>query len=144
MISVTIDNLANSQLTYDLITHINSNKLNWPIYYRNISPSIMKVDGMIDNFSNLAGYNGKILCFELSTVQILSNVCNGNIDIYLYLYDLEWLYRPINYFDTISILRKTKLACRSDSHQKNIENFSDIKASICKEMKEVEQWITQN
>lgn len=144
MIAINLDNLANSELNYDLINYININKKNWPIFYKNIVPPLMNIDGFVSNFSDLSGYNGKVLSFDLSSLQTAKNICNGNAEFYIYLYDLEWLYKPLNYFYVIDTLKNTKIACRSEIHQKNIENYCNIEATICKNMKEVEQWITQN
>lgn len=144
MPAISIDNLANSQLTYDLIKYINENKKNWPIYYKNITPSVMNVDGFICNFSNLSQYHGKVLCFDIPTLQIVSNICHGKVEFYLYLYDLEWLYKPMNYFEVVNILNLAKIACRSKIHQENIRNYVNKTAIVCQNMKEVDEWITQN
>jgi len=74
--------------------------------------------------SHLASYQGVVIATSLELAEMCLKV-SSNIDIYLYIWELDWLDNPV-YFDTaMSIIRdeRIKILARSQSHADCIENF---------------------
>ena len=76
------------------------------------------------NIAFFSEYHGTAIATTLEEANIILQTSN-NTNKYLYLWNLEWLNKPINYTAALDILLnpELKLIARSDSHAKVIENF---------------------
>lgn len=89
----------------------------------------IKPNFSIMNSFYLPHYSGHVICSSIETLKVALKT-HGNYNIYLYLWDLEWLRDGGNFenYKVISDNRVT-LISRSESHSKIIENFSNRKVN---------------
>jgi hypothetical protein len=126
-ISFIVNNLSNSELSYDLISSINKNsQYSSAIFFQNNLPSIMQPECLTMNITGLSGSTGVAVAFDLESAAILSQT-NTKTTNYLYLYDLEWLFRPINYIATRTLMDEFTVLARSEDHANVISNFLNKK-----------------
>lgn len=95
------------------------------IFYTNLSSPMLDIPFAIMNIYNITHYyNGPCVATDLETAKILTKT-NNRLDRYFYVYDLEWLRKPIPYEAALEVMRNDdlKLIARSNSHKKLIENY---------------------
>ncbi len=126
-IGFVVNNLGNSELTYDLIKEINNNSdVSSNIFFQNHLPPIIIPECLSMNISGLSGFRGKAVAFDLQSAAIIDET-NCKTENILYLYNLEWLHNIINYKLCLDLLNKFKIYARSQSHKAVIENFTGRK-----------------
>ena len=78
--------------------------------------------------SFLVSYNGILISTTLAEAESSLKLPNKS-DRYLYLWDLEWLERSVDFDKAVEILRdeKLKVIARSKAHAQIIESFANIK-----------------
>ena len=137
-----VNNLGNSELSYDLLKFIENKKLNTCIFFQNTLPPIISPKCMVMNITGLSGFTGTAIATDLDSAMVLHNN-NSNTDNWIYLYDLPWTHSVIDYETCLFLLKNFKIITRSDSHKKNLENFtsrSDI--YLAKNMDELYKCLT--
>lgn len=130
-IAALLNNLSISQNSYNMIKSFNQlsgNQNNVCCFYHNLSsPPVEPLFAMM-NIYYLNLFKGSVIATSLHTAQTLLNL-NTKVNKYLYLWDLEWLTRPVRYEHALNILtnKDLKIIARSESHAKVIENFCNKK-----------------
>lgn len=107
------------------------------IFYKNIHSTT--VPTFMSHICNLPGFHGNIVVFDIDTLLTVRSLCLGKVDIYLYLYDIDWLYKQMNYIELRNILKDMKIYCRSNNHKKIIDNLMDDNVAIVEES--LEEWL---
>ena len=122
-IGCVVNNLANSEINYQMIKFFNQNKNYSPyIFICNHITPIINPEFYTGNITTLSNFNNKVIVFDLECLDLVkSSKING--DIYIYLQEMEWLYKNINYEKAISLLSNVKIAVRSDSHKNIVSNY---------------------
>lgn len=127
-ISAIVKNLSASQKNYFLIKEFNKLSLNpknsCSVFVEQIGVAVTKPLFSCPNIAFFSGYNGVAISTTLEETIVMLKTSN-NCDMYLYLWDIEWINKPVQYEQVIDILTNSKLniIARSESHAKIIENF---------------------
>jgi hypothetical protein len=137
-----VNSIGNSELSHDLLKFIEDKKINTCIFFQNNIPPIIPPQCTVMNITGLSGFTGTAVATDLDSAVILYNN-NSNTDNWIYMYDLPWTHAVIDYEKSLSLLKDFKLIARSETHKKNIENFtgrSDI--YLAKNMDELYKCLT--
>lgn len=132
-----VDNLSNSELSYDLIYNINESKNeSYSIFFQNHMPPIIQPECLTMNINGLSSATGIAVAFDLASAMIIKNT-NCNSEKVLYLYNMEWLYNALDYILVREILDNFKIFVRSESHANIVKNFiGNNQVYIAESMKE--------
>jgi hypothetical protein len=129
-ISFVVNNLSNSELSYELISAVNKNSdCSNAIFFQNNLPSVIQPECLTMNITGLSGSKGKAVAFDLESAAILLQT-NTKTTNYLYLYDLEWLFKPINYVVARQLMDNFTVFARSEDHASVISNFLNKKVEV--------------
>lgn len=127
-ISAIVKNLNASQKNYFLIKEFNKISANpnfsCSIFVEQVGIPVTKPLFSCPAIAFFSGYKGKSIATTLEeTVTMIRTATNS--DMFLYLWDLEWLNNPVVYEQALLILLNDNLRiiARSESHAKIIENF---------------------
>lgn len=76
----------------------------------------------------LESYEGMAIATNLKDADSILKIAGG-ADAYLYLWDLPWNYRSVDFEDSVKIMRddRLKIIARSKSHAQAIESFCNKK-----------------
>lgn len=141
--SFVVNNLSNSELSYSLIRAINNNSnFSNNIFFQNNLPPIIQPECLTMNLTGLSGMTGKTVSFDLECASIVDSA-NINTENYIYLYDLEWLYKPINYIQAKNLMNKFTIFARSETHASVISNFLDKEVRVVSSVEELFKCLTQ-
>jgi hypothetical protein len=127
-IAFIIDNLANSQVSYDLVSFVNgftkrSNDYNPVIFFQNNLPPVISPACMSMNISGLSGFTGTAVAIGLDSMDMLYKN-NSRTDNWVLFWDIQWLDAVVDFCACINILKDFKIVARSESHRKIIKNFT--------------------
>lgn len=127
-IGFVVNNLSNSELAYDLLKTLhdrsgNSNDEAYYIFYQNITPPVMSLPCLGMNITGLSNFTGKAIALNIDSANVLMSN-NSPTENYLYLWDIPWLGGVINYQACVELLKRFKIFVRSESHKKNVMNFT--------------------
>lgn len=123
-----INDLSISQKSFYLIKEFNR-----CIDNTDVSTGVFHIRGSVPPVEPLFGcksvgflnsYHGVLIATTLEEAEIALNTSN-NSKKFLYLWDLDWLRKPVMFMPAMHILRddRLKIIARSTSHAKVIENF---------------------
>ena len=127
-ISAIVDNLGPSQKNFYMIKEFNkaamSKDMSMSAFYNTPSIPVTQPHFSCRNISFLSGCSGVAIATSLVTAETLLKSHN-NSDKYLYLWDIDWLTRSVNFQVACDILldNRLKLIARSDSHATVINHF---------------------
>lgn len=127
-IGFVVKDLGNSEVYYDLIKEIGqrseqTNKINSCIFFQNLVPNLMIPYCMTMNITGLSNFMGHAVAIDLESALILdSNISNTTN--WIYITNLEWLNSILNFEICSKMLENFKIVARSESHKKNIQNFT--------------------
>ena len=127
-IGLVVNNLGNSEQSYEVIQLANkmsetSNSLVPSIFFQNIMPNVLEPTCLCINITGLSNFKGKIVAFGLDSANIVANN-NTNTENWVVLWDIPWLHSIINYSVCVEILKKFKIAVRSESHKNIVQNYT--------------------
>ena len=129
-ISAVLDNVGPSQNTFYMIKEFNKLVASYEnccsAFVNRITAPVIKPLFSCPIIAFFSGYNGIAISTTIKeTVSMLRS--SNNSTKFLYLWDLEWLYKPDYYEITYNILnnKDLKLIARSESHARVIENFGN-------------------
>lgn len=131
-IAAVVDSLGPSQLSFYLIKEFNKliKNVNFsPIcYYSNISIPMLNTFFGCMNIASFSSFDGAAIATDIETANLLLNT-NNSAEKYFYVWDLEWIRRPMPFEDVTSIMSddSLKLVARSEEHAKLIENYCNKK-----------------
>lgn len=117
----------NNEVIEDINTHTeNSNEelsivsFDETMPFRQINTAIYK-PSELDSFNN-----GAIICPTIELAKNILNTANNSKRI-LYLYDLEWMFRPMLYHEIYELLNNESLflILRSEDHVSPVKNISN-------------------
>lgn len=76
----------------------------------------------------LASYSGMAIATNIKDTDSILKIAGG-ADVYLYLWNLPWNYRSIDFESSVKVMRnpRVNLIARSKSHSQAIENFCNKK-----------------
>jgi hypothetical protein len=142
-----VTNLGPSEQNYQIVNLVDkinesTNEVVPHIFFQDLLPPITHPKCVTMNISGLSDFSGKTVCFDLIASQSVYNN-NSNTENWLYLWDLPWLGNVLHYTSCLNLLSSFKIVARSESHKKNIENFtgrSDI--YLAKDMDELYKCLT--
>lgn len=127
-IAAVIKDLTASQKNFSLIKEFNKLSLNpkysCSVFVERIGIPVIKPLFACPIIAFFSGYKGKAISTTLAeTVTMIKTATNA--DMYLYLWDLEWLNKPVRYEQALDILtnKNLKIIARNESHAKVIRNF---------------------
>ena len=127
-ISAVVKDLAASQSSFYMIKEFNKFLNNPDIsagaFYQRASIPVTPPCFGVKICAHLSSYKGVLIPTTLE----LANMCLNfkiNTDIYLYLWDMEWLDTPLHFGPAMEILRNKNIniLARSESHADCIESF---------------------
>jgi hypothetical protein len=132
MISVAalVDTLGPSQMSFYLIKRFNNliNDVNYsPVcFYNNLTRPVITPFFSCMNIACMSTFKGVALATSLETANTALETC-GRIEKYLYLWDLEWLRKPLDFDSASSVLKHPdlKIIARSEEHKRVIENYAN-------------------
>lgn len=139
-ISAIIDNLGPSQNAFYMIKEFNkmaaSYSFSCSAFINRITSPVIKPLFSCPIVAYFSGYNGIAIATTIREALSILNSSN-NSKKYLYLWDLEWIYKPQQYEHVYNVLAnpKLKIIARSDSHARLIESFCNKTPSAI-----VENW----
>ncbi len=134
MINITavLEDLGPSQKAFYFIKNFNELSRNpnfsCSAFLCNIGMPVTKPLFSCSSVSFFSDYFGIAISTSIAEAETLLK-SNNNSKKYLYLWDLEWLTRPMNYSQACKILldKRLKIITRSKSHAQIIENFCNKK-----------------
>lgn len=129
-IAAVVDSLGPTQSSFYLIKEFN--KLTEDVqyapvcFYNNLSPPVVKPHFSIMNISYYATYDGCTVASSVETANLILKTHNSS-DKFFYVWDLEWIRRPVQFTDTVSVMRdkRIKLIARSQHHKDLIEKYAN-------------------
>lgn len=135
-LSFVVNNLGNSELSYRLIKAINNRpEVSSNIFFQNNLPTVIQPECLTMNLTGLSGMTGKAVAFDLESAMIIDNA-NINTENYIYLYDLEWLFKPIDFIVARKLMDKFHVFARSDAHAIVISNFLNKQVPVAESIEE--------
>lgn len=136
-LSFVVNNLGNSELSYKLIKAINHHpEISSNIFFQNNLPTVIQPECLTMNLTGLSGMTGKAIAFDLESAMIISNA-SINTKNYIYLYDLEWLFKPIDFVVARTLMDKFNIFARSDAHAVVISNFLNKQVPVVENIEEL-------
>ena len=133
-LAAIVNNLGPSQKCFYLIKEFNkaamSKDMSISTFYERPIVPVTTPHFSCRNISFLSGYNGIAIATSLFEAATLLKSHN-NSKKYLYLWDIEWLIRPVNFAVACNILLddRLKLIARSESHATVINHFCNKQLS---------------
>lgn len=126
-IGFVVNNLGNSEQTYDLLKLISSmgdsgNSVTPYIFFQNMLPPIGEANCLAMNILGLTNFQGKLVAFGLDSAHVVAQN-NSPTENWLFLWDLPWLYTPMVYPACFDLLNKFNIIVRSASHKLIVENY---------------------
>jgi hypothetical protein len=133
---IVVDHLHFSEKNYDMINEVNSvvsNSVNEvSVVSMNLSDKVIDTKFAIMNPVEIDGFDdGVLVALDLKYArEILSSMTNSTK--VLYLWDIEWFYRVMNYRDIFSILcnKELTIITRSKNHNQIIKRITGKDTSI--------------
>ena len=134
MINITavLNDLGPSQKSFYFIKNFNEisrdPNFSCSAFLCNIGAPVTKALFSCSSVSFFSDYFGTAISTSIAEADMLLK-SNNNSKKYLYLWDIEWLVRPMNYSQVCDILldKRLKIIARSKSHAQIIENFCNKK-----------------
>jgi len=132
-IAAIVKDLGPSQQSFYLIKKFNElsrdPNFSCSAFVANLGVPVTKPLFSCSSVSFFSDYIGMAIATNLEEADILLK-SNNNCKKYLYLWDLEWLVRPMNFTQVCNILRddRLKIIARSKSHAGIINNFCNKEA----------------
>jgi len=127
-IAAIIDDLSMSQKSFYLIKEFNkcisNTDISTGIFYNRISTPPIEPLFACKNVAFLGSYQGVIISTTAQEAEITLKTAN-NSKRFLYLWDMDWTMKPVDFDKYMSILRddRLRIIARSQSHVDCIENF---------------------
>ena len=127
-IGFIVDDLSSSQLTYEVISSINSFDTSFDqdfvVFFENSSPIVIEPFFGVMNLQELWGFDGIAIATSVSSCLSLSNT-QSPIKKFFYVWDLEWSRNRSSYDQGIQAFLKEdiNLIARSEDHAKAIKNY---------------------
>lgn len=122
-ISFVVNNLGNSEMAFDLISTINKHpEHSNSIFYQNILPPVIEPQCLATNLTSLYAISGTAVAFDLECAQTLVSAGTPTRNI-LYLYDLEWFFKPINFVVARDLMSKFEVYATSNKHADILANY---------------------
>jgi hypothetical protein len=126
---IVVDNLRFSESNYELIKEVNDvidNSIHdVSVAVMNFSEKVINTKFAVMNPTEIDSFDdGVLVALDIqSTKDILSSKTNSKK--VLYLWDIEWFYKKIQYKELFSILQNEELTVitRSESHSKILKNI---------------------
>ena len=132
-IGFIVDDLSSSQLSYEVISSINSFDTSFDqdfvVFFENSSPMVIEPFFGVMNLQELWGFDGIAIATSVSSCLSLSNT-QSPIKKFFYVWDLEWTREHGRDFEsTIKAFSNEdiELIARSEDHAKAIENYCNVK-----------------
>ena len=131
-ISAVLNDLGPSQKAFYFIKSFNelsrNPKFSCSAFVCNIGVPVTKPLFSCSSVSFFSDYLGIAISTTIAEAEMLLK-SNNNSDKYLYLWDMEWTNKPVNYSQACNILldERLKIIARSKSHAQIIENFCNKK-----------------
>jgi len=128
-IAAVLDTLSASQNSFYLIKEFNKLHKNYeysPVcFYTNLSATPVKTFFACMNVSYYSHFDGATIATSIETADTILKTKNGSAKKFLYLWDLEWIRKPMDFNYVNSVLSHPNLAIisRSNSHKQLIENY---------------------
>ena len=133
-IAAILETLSTSQESYYLIKAFNKIKENTDYspmcFYSTLSASPITPFFACMNISYYAKFDGVAIATSIDCANMMIKTKN-NAKKFLYLWDLEWLRKPMDFNYVSSIVRNPELniITRSYSHKELFENYSNKKVA---------------
>jgi hypothetical protein len=127
-IGFIVDDLSSSQLSYEIISSINSFDTSFDqdfvVFFENSSPMVIEPFFGVMNLQELWGFDGIAIATSVSSCLSLSNT-QSPIKKFFYVWDLEWSRNRSSYDQGIQAFLKEDidLIARSEDHAKAIKNY---------------------
>ena len=127
-IGFIVDDLSSSQLSYEVISSINSFDTSFDqdfvVFFENSSPMVIEPFFGVMNLQELWGFDGIAISTSVSSCLSLSNT-QSPIKKFFYVWDLEWSRNRSSYDQGIQAFLKEDidLIARSEDHAKAIKNY---------------------
>lgn len=130
---IMVDSLSPSQLTFYLVNYVNTimsrSVHNHFIFFLNeITPFLINPLCPCLNSTEIVQFNdGIIVTTTLNdTLRAINAIHNSSIKFYVW--DLEWIRRPLDYFTNYNIFNnpRVEIIARSHEHAKMIENYANL------------------
>jgi len=131
-ITAVLTDLGPSQKSFYFVKNFNDLSTNpnfsCSAFLCNIGIPVTKALFSCSSVSFFSDYFGTAISTTIAEADMLLKSHN-NSKKYLYLWDIEWLVRPMNYSQVCDILldKRLKIIARSESHAQIIENFCNKK-----------------
>lgn len=136
-ISFVVNNLGHSELSYDLIRTVNKHPENSnSIFYQNVSKPPIVPKCLVSNLTSLPLINGTAVVFNLECAQLLNNAGCKTRNI-LYLYDMEWLFKPISFMFARNLLKNFEIFTIKESYAELVRNYSNGHVTVIPTIEEL-------
>lgn len=141
-ISFVVNNLGNSELSFDLISLLNKHPENSnAVFYQNIIPPVMETQFLTTNLTALSSATGTVVVFDLDCAQILETSGTPTKNV-LYLCDLEWLYKPVNYLVAVELMEKFEVYTHSKKYADIASRYLNKPVKICETLEKLYECLT--
>jgi len=127
-ISAILDTLSASQNSFYLIKEFNKlqedNQYSPVCFYSNLSATPIKTHFACMNISYYSRFDGVTIATSIDTANTAIKT-NNNSKKFLYLWDVEWIRKPMDFNYVNSVLSNDDIAIisRSNSHSDLIKNY---------------------
>lgn len=141
-ISFIVNNLGNSELAFDLISCVNSNSQNSNvILYQNLIPPVVEPHCLTTNIASLPSISGTAVVFDLECAHVLEQAKTQTRNI-LYLYELEWLYKPVDYLFARALMSNFEVCTVNHKYAEIITNYLDKKVNVYSSLEKLYECLT--
>lgn len=137
-----LNNLANSELSFDLISTINKHSENSNvIFYKNILPPVIEPQCLVTNLSCLPSAKGTVVAFDLDSAKALDSAGITTRNVF-YACDLEWFYAPVNFLVAQELLSKFEVYAPSEKYRQILQNYLNKPVTVCKSIERFYECLT--
>lgn len=130
-IGIILPSMEIGQLPYEVITQINfeianKSKLDYRIFFENVSIECVKPMCGVMNISEIWAYSGLLISTTINNT-IFSLKLKTDVVRAFYIWDMEWLRNEKNYLQNLSVLRDPRLILisRSEEAARELEKYSN-------------------
>lgn len=130
---IMVNSLLPSQLAFYLVNHANylmskGVENHFVFFINEITPFLIEPLCPCLNSTEILQFNdGVLLTTNIDdTMRAINSINNSSIKFYVW--DLEWLRKPRDYFQTISVFqnKKVEVIARCQDHAKMIKNYANL------------------
>lgn len=130
---ICLENMSYSQFSHEAIECVNKivNESNKEICFVSLDQTMpfMDIDTAVFSPVEMDSFNnGLMIAYTVKGAELILGCSNSSKKV-LYLYDLDWMFQPMSYYDIYNVLSNPnlKIILRSEDHISSLNSIYNIK-----------------